>query len=251
MLIALGVMAINRSRPYGRFIAFGIFWFYLTLSVESSLIPIAHVINEHRLYLPSVGLFISFVSVVFFIASRCKQVFRRRALISATAIFIVYSCIFSVATYTRNGIWNDEESIYADGVIKSPNLWRSHYGLGLYYKRTGNYDSAAHYLNSTIERVPHHIPVYWDLASVCRQAGDLNGEIEAYQRALSHSDDLFQVNPASRQIEPFLHRNLGVALYENGNVTEALRVLETATALNPATRDAQVDVILSAGEKQP
>ena len=38
-----------------RLIAFSIFWFFLTLSVESSFFPLSKVIYEHRLYLPLVG----------------------------------------------------------------------------------------------------------------------------------------------------------------------------------------------------
>lgn len=49
-----------------RLIAAGIFWFFLTLLVESSIIPIRHVIFEHRMYLPSVGFSISFVVAIFY-----------------------------------------------------------------------------------------------------------------------------------------------------------------------------------------
>jgi Tfp pilus assembly protein PilF len=44
---------------YARLVALGIFWFFTTLAVESSVIPIADVIFEHRLYLPSVGFFLA------------------------------------------------------------------------------------------------------------------------------------------------------------------------------------------------
>jgi len=47
---------------YSRLIAFGIIWFFLALSVESSFIPIEDVIFEHRLYLPSIGTFIAFTA---------------------------------------------------------------------------------------------------------------------------------------------------------------------------------------------
>jgi hypothetical protein len=43
-------------------IPFGIFWFYITLSPTSSFVPILDVIFEHRLYLPSVGFFIAFIT---------------------------------------------------------------------------------------------------------------------------------------------------------------------------------------------
>jgi len=51
MLVIVGIWIFRKSR----LISFGIFWFFITLSVESSIIPIRDVIFEHRVYLPSVG----------------------------------------------------------------------------------------------------------------------------------------------------------------------------------------------------
>ena len=58
------------NRFWYRLIAFGIFWFFVTLSVESSIIPIQDVIYEHRLYLPSVGFFMAIMSGIVFIYVR-------------------------------------------------------------------------------------------------------------------------------------------------------------------------------------
>ncbi len=62
-LFGLGVYLLSSSHarrmkdpelaPYHRLIGFGILWFFITLSVESSFIPIVDVIFEHRVYLPS------------------------------------------------------------------------------------------------------------------------------------------------------------------------------------------------------
>ncbi len=49
---------------YSRLIGFGILWFFITLSVESSIIPIPMVIDEYRVYLPSVGFFLALVAGV-------------------------------------------------------------------------------------------------------------------------------------------------------------------------------------------
>jgi protein O-mannosyl-transferase len=54
VIIVLGIFLFRRYR----LISFGIFWFFLTLSVESSIIPISqNVIFEHRTYLPGLGFF--------------------------------------------------------------------------------------------------------------------------------------------------------------------------------------------------
>jgi hypothetical protein len=48
-IVAAGILLFKKYR----LISFGIFWFFLTISVESSIIPIAQdVIFEHRTYLP-------------------------------------------------------------------------------------------------------------------------------------------------------------------------------------------------------
>ena len=43
-------------------IPFGVAWFYITLSPVQSFVPVMDVIFEHRLYLPSIGLFIAFIA---------------------------------------------------------------------------------------------------------------------------------------------------------------------------------------------
>jgi hypothetical protein len=43
-------------------VPFGVAWFYITLSPVQSVVPILDVIFEHRLYLPSIGIFMVFVA---------------------------------------------------------------------------------------------------------------------------------------------------------------------------------------------
>lgn len=45
-----------------RLIPFGVAWFYITLSPTQSFVPILDVIFEHRVYLPSIGFFLAFIS---------------------------------------------------------------------------------------------------------------------------------------------------------------------------------------------
>ena len=63
-LLCLLVLAVLTYRSY-RIVSFGILWFFIALSVESSLIPIGHVIAEYRLYLASVG-FVFLVTVLIY-----------------------------------------------------------------------------------------------------------------------------------------------------------------------------------------
>ena len=58
---AAGIWSFSKHR----IISFTIFWFFLTLSIESSFIPIRDVIFEHRLYLPMAGLSLLFVIIMY------------------------------------------------------------------------------------------------------------------------------------------------------------------------------------------
>jgi hypothetical protein len=66
-LTALALLGIRqvKKRPV---ISMGIFWFFITLSVESSIIPIRDALFEHRLYLPVFGftLIVSILLISFF-----------------------------------------------------------------------------------------------------------------------------------------------------------------------------------------
>ncbi|MDP2689005.1 MAG: hypothetical protein Q8P48_02720, partial [Deltaproteobacteria bacterium] len=68
VIIGLGVYFIARTRKNPgsarRVAAFFIFWFFIILSPTSSVVPIADVIYEHRIYLPSLGFFTIFTLCV-------------------------------------------------------------------------------------------------------------------------------------------------------------------------------------------
>ena len=77
LLSGVAVLGLSAFKKY-RLIFFGIFWFFLTLSVESSIIPISqNVIFEHRTYLPSWGFFLVLTSTVFYLP---KKVYRNAAI---------------------------------------------------------------------------------------------------------------------------------------------------------------------------
>ncbi|PKL14979.1 MAG: hypothetical protein CVV49_22185 [Spirochaetae bacterium HGW-Spirochaetae-5] len=62
-ILSAGVLLFKKYR----LISFGIFWFFLTMSVESSIIPISqNVIFEHRTYLSGFGFFMALTGTFFY-----------------------------------------------------------------------------------------------------------------------------------------------------------------------------------------
>lgn len=60
----LAFRSFKKGSPSGRLISFFIFWFFIIIAPTSSIVPIADVIFEHRVYLPSLGFFAVFVILV-------------------------------------------------------------------------------------------------------------------------------------------------------------------------------------------
>lgn len=187
-LAGLGLFLLHRSRAGGtvadyRLIAFGVFWFFITLSVESSVIPIVDVIYEHRLYLPGVGMFIAAAGAAGVIARRLR--FRRLpgdgALILA---LIVVIGALGTAAYNRNEVWRDEVSLWEDVVRKSPNKARGHNNLGTAYRLQGSLDKAIEQYLVTLQLKPDYAEVHVNLGLMYLERGQKDRARAAFEEAL-------------------------------------------------------------------
>ncbi|MDD3260282.1 MAG: hypothetical protein PHN97_12630, partial [Smithellaceae bacterium] len=110
-ILAAGLMLFKRYR----LISFGILWFFLTLSVESSIVPISqNVIFEHRTYLPGYGFFLALTAACFyFLKGRC--------FLLAVVLLLILSAVNAGLTYQRNKVWKNEYTLWSDVLKKSPN----------------------------------------------------------------------------------------------------------------------------------
>ncbi len=185
-LFGFGIYLLRRSSRLNmrnnhilRLSAFGIFWFFITLSVESSIIPIHDVIFEHRVYLPSVGFFTAIVALI--ISARIfllnKLVILKKALVPVLAVIVL---ILSGAAYVRNTIWQDEIKLWEDVVKKSPNKARVHYNLGVIYDKKGRiYEAIEEYLE-VIKLSPNHADAYNNLGAAYAKTGHPDKAVEKF-----------------------------------------------------------------------
>jgi tetratricopeptide (TPR) repeat protein len=99
-----------------RLAALGIVWFYIALTVESSIFPITDVIFEHRVYLPSAGIFLT-------AAAGSALAAHGRSLGSKTAlVLLAVAClVLGGLTIARNRVWSDTLALWQDTVAKAPN----------------------------------------------------------------------------------------------------------------------------------
>jgi tetratricopeptide (TPR) repeat protein len=204
-----------------RVIAFGIFWFFVTLSVESSIIPIEDVIFEHRLYLPSVGFFMVFMSGIVFISVRLAN--RTKVAVKVfMPVLILVVISLSLTAYARNMVWSDKVTLWEDVVKKSPHKTRPHYNLGTAYQEQGRLDDAVKEYQTVINFNPDLVEPHYNLGLVYRTQGRLDDAIREYKTAIKLRPD---------NADP--HNNLGVAYQKQGRLDEAIKEYQTAINLDP------------------
>ncbi len=189
-----------RKRPI---IALGIFWFFITLSVESSIIPIADAMFEHRLYLPAFGFSVIIAYLVFQI---CSQ---RAALTIVFSVAIVLS--FGTATYLRNNVWRSNFSIWQDALAKNPKNYRAHVGIGVALHEYGRVETAHEHFLKAIGMRPAFSAGHYNLAVSLERRGNLGGAVKSYSECL-------QIAPDDTEAR----YNLAVVLVRTNRVEEAI-----------------------------
>lgn len=113
-LLAAGFY-LRRKSPA---VSIGLFWFFLTMSVE--FIPRANVIWEHKMYLPSVGLCLAAAAGWSALAKNPKKF---------AVVMGIVACILSVLTFQRNTLYANETVFWQDVVRKSPRKVRAYLNL--------------------------------------------------------------------------------------------------------------------------
>jgi hypothetical protein len=209
-ILATGILMFKRYR----LISFGIFWFFLTMSVESSIIPISqNVIFEHRTYLPGFGFFLVLTGAFFYF-------FKERYLKYAVIIILTIVSINTVLTYQRNNVWKNEYTLWADCVKKSPDKERPNENFGFALYTDGRIEEAIDHYNKAIRLTPNYAGVYNNRGAAYVKLAQYQLAIENYNQAISLKQDYIQA-----------YSNRGVAYFLQGNNELGCRDVQKACEL--------------------
>ena len=229
-LLILGLLALagylyrlsarEKKSPFGcRVIGFGILWFFLTLSVESSVIPIRDVIFEHRLYLPSVGFFLSLTTAAAMLLQKRERVLAFLALAAVLAL--------SFATWQRNAVWRDHLTLWGDTVAKSPQKSRPNDSYAKALSDSGDPKEALSYVQRAIQAEPRNAYAHYNAGRILDKL-DRSGEaIGWYQSAIGLKPDLKEA-----------YNNLAVDYLVQGNAEKAAEIYRTVLEKDPSFAEA-------------
>lgn len=212
-----------------RLVAFGIGWFFITLSVESSIIPITDVIFEHRTYLPSSGFIIAMVTSILIIREnvRDKIIMAERAIIPFLAVFVL---ILAVAAYARNSVWKDEVKLWEDTVRKSPKKARPHYNLGAAYGKNDRLDEAISEFKQVLT-IEDFDSLHYNLGWIYFKKNMLEDAEREYLAAIKLNPDYTDA-----------YINLSVIYLKQSRFDDAIKALKKAIAIKPDDPEAHYNL---------
>lgn len=234
IILATGLCLLLRSKNnlLYKIIAFGIFWFFISISVESSVIPISDLLVEHRAYLPSVGFIIAVLTATLVIFNKLPWDARKKAKSALCLLVLIIACL-STATFARNTIWQDKIGFWEESHHESPNLWRPVSYLSAAYMAAGRSDEALSTMITAIgrNRASLKLSEYFELKKLCTRLG--RPEI-AFEIIYAKKDSLIAGYKNEIRVNPGMghpHYKLGMVYLELNHLDDAVREFNKAVAI--------------------
>ncbi len=221
--IVAGGLVLWRFSPALGFL--GLSWLVM-LVPSSSIVPVADLAFEHRMYAALAPLA---VLVVLAVATLLRRFTRAhpsywRWLAACLAVF----CIGALgrATINRNAVYRSEVVMWTDVVEKRPLNARAHNYLGLALARQGQHASAQEHYAIAMRVDPSFEEARVNFANTLMQEGRL-------LEAAEHLEAVAAQHPRFAAA----HYNLGVVRIRQGRLAEALTSFEEACRFSPAVPD--------------
>ncbi|MDA9333351.1 tetratricopeptide repeat protein [Saprospiraceae bacterium] len=229
-LVGLSIYLFKKQK----LISFGIIWFFITISIESSFIPLADLIFEHRTYLPSVGFFMILTVGIY------QLMWQKNKKIALGLIFLIIGTN-SFATYQRNKVWKNEGTLWNDVIAKSPNKARPYLCRGNYYKNLKRNREALSDFTKSISLNPAYIEPYNNKGTTLYNEGLLTEALSYLNYAIENSPDYTEA-----------YINKGIVLATQKKYSKALENFNKAIAIEPNNADIYINrslTYLNMGDK--
>ncbi len=141
--------------------------FLITIAINIQLIPSRlFEVTDRYAYFPYIGLYL----LILFYVNRLKET-NRIKYSNYHPYFILallcYGVFFSVAVYSRNKVWQNDDTLMTDIIKKNPEsqyLYRAYGNRGFYYKRTNRVPEAIADFTEAIKLKPDDSRTYFNRA---------------------------------------------------------------------------------------
>ena len=222
VLLVLG-LAMSRRFPL---VTFGVLFFYAVHSVESGLIPIRDLVFEHRNYLPLFGVFFGAGAALIASTNHYPTVLKRAKWLSIAILIF-----FAQATWARNQMWAEQETLLKQDVVHNPENVRALYNLALWYQRNDRYDQSMETMKALVKANNGQLNLLHATTYVATLI-----DLQLYDLALNLLDKLLESNMKPLARAAFL-RQYATVLTGKADDEAAADVFEEAMRLAPLDYD--------------
>ncbi len=210
LLIASLIGGSIYFRKKSPMITFGILWFFLNLSMESTFIGL-ELVFEHRLYIPSFGIFLSLcIGLAFIARSLLKRLSEPEFVQVLCSVFLLLAACSTFLTFSRNQDWQSNLSIQYDLVTKAPLLPRTNSNYAGALIHAGQYEEAIKYAERSLELSRPGLETYAVAANAIITA---KFKMEQWEEGIVRGKELIANRPAKSDVDsiPFMHLNIAQA----------------------------------------
>lgn len=208
--LSLGAWWLRTRAPI---VAYGWAWFMIAILPESSIFPIADLMNEHRTYMPLGGLAMGAATGL----AAWSGARGARWMIPAALIVAL-----TVTTHVRNRVWRNETTLWSDVLRRAPGNALALNNLGLEFRKAGRFDESESAFRRAILAEPWRANAYLNLGSLLGARGRTADAVAVLDSAAA---------AAPREWRVF--NSLGSANWLAGDTTAAARAYLRAIALAP------------------
>ena len=136
LLVGLVYAAVRSARTQPLF-TFAVGWMLLILAPTSSVLPIADLVVERRMYLPLAGLMLLAAAWLWEAVQLLPAAIRTLPRATYAGLVCIPLIAFGVLTHQRAALWGNAIALHEDGVAKTPDNPRVRLNLGVTYLNSG------------------------------------------------------------------------------------------------------------------
>lgn len=223
LAIIIGSLAgIILSFKRQKIFAFGMLWFWISLSPSFHVYPIQGLLYEHWLYFPLIGIFtVASLKIIRLIQSEKSETKK----LTAIGIIIIIILSLGIRTIARNNDWDNPVRFYEKNVELGGISARVYTNLGMAYDDTKRHREAIETYKKAIELNGRLFQPWYNMGNSYNESGETEKAIQAYLK--------------STELNPYFlsaYNNLAGIYLNNKRYDEAIGILEKSLTVNSNSR---------------
>jgi len=204
-------------------LCYAILWFFMTVAIDSSFIPLPDLLAEHRSYLPSIGILGALACGADLLRTACSR--QRRFSYIIPALMLVWILALATATGVRQQAWHSRISFWEDAATKSPHKFRPWFNLGVVCFEIGQRQRAVVCMRKALTLWPECFVAY-------RNLGCMENALGHYREALA----VLQVGLRLAPDDAEQYFEMGKTYAGLGDLPRSELAFKQAARLRPAHR---------------